>query len=172
MANADDLGVDGSRVAVAGDSAGGNLSAAVALRSLTEGPELRAQALIYPVINPACDTKSMVDNGTGYLLTADSMRDMWDHYLSGGADPNDAALAVDQAGDHSGLPPALILTAEFDPLRDEAETYASLLDGAGVDTTLVRYDGMIHGFLAMREIVPAANEAMAEAAAFLRRHLA
>ena len=172
VAHAGELGVDGTRVAVAGDSAGGNLSAAVALRSRIEGPELRAQVLIYPVIDPACDTKSMVENATGYMLTADSMREMWDFYLSGGADRNDAFFAVGRAADLSGLPPALILTAEFDPLRDEGEHYASLLDGADVDTKLVRYDGMIHGFLPMREIVPAANEAMAETAAFLRSRLA
>jgi acetyl esterase len=171
VANASELGVDGARVAVAGDSAGGNLSAAVALRARIEGPELRAQALIYPVIDPGCDTKSMVENATGYMLTADSMREMWAFYL-GGADPNDAFLAVDKAADLSGLPPALILTAEFDPLRDEGEHYASLLDAADVDTKLVRYDGMIHGFFGMRELVPAANAAMAETAAFLRAQLA
>jgi len=171
VANAGDLGVDGSRVAVAGDSAGGNLSAAVALRSRIEGPELRAQVLIYPVIDPACDTASMVENATGYMLTADSMREMWDFYLAG-TNTNDAFFAVNKAADYSGLPPALILTAEFDPLRDEGEHYASLLDGADVDTKVVRYDGMIHGFLGMREIVPAANAAMAETAAFLRAHLA
>jgi len=171
VANAGELGVDGSRVAVAGDSAGGNLGAALTLRSRIEGPDLRAQVLIYPVIDPACDTKSMVDNATGYLLTADAMREFWDFYLRDGADRNDAFLAVDKAADLSGLPPALILTAEFDPLRDEGEHYASLLDAADVDTTLVRYDGMIHGFLPMREVVPAANEAMAEIATFLRTHL-
>jgi acetyl esterase len=171
VAHASELGVDGTRVAVAGDSAGGNLSAAVALRSRIEGPELRAQVLIYPVINPACATTSMVDNGTGYMLTADSMREMWDFYLDG-ISPNDAFFAVDKAADFSGLPPALVLTAEFDPLRDEGEHYASLLDAADVETKVVRYDGMIHGFLGMREIVPAANEAMAEAALFLRMHLA
>ena len=84
----------------------------------------------------------------------------------------DAFFAVNKAADYSGLPPALILTAEFDPLRDEGEHYASLLDAADVDTKLVRYDGMIHGFFGMREIVPAANEAMAETASFLRAHLA
>ena len=87
-------------------------------------------------------------------------------------DRDDAFLAVDKAADLPGLPPALVITAEFDPLRDEGERYASLLDAADVDTKLVRYDGMIHGFLGMREIVSAANEAMAEAAAFLRTHLA
>jgi acetyl esterase len=171
VAQAHELGIDGSRVAVAGDSAGGNLSAAVALRSRIEGPELRAQVLIYPVIDPGCATKSMVENATGYMLTADSMREMWGFYLDG-ISPNDAFFAVDKAADLSGLPPALVLTAEFDPLRDEGEHYASLLDAADVDTKVVRYDGMIHGFLGMRELVPAANEAMAEAAAFLRKHLA
>jgi len=170
--HADELGVDGSRVAVAGDSAGGNLSAAVALRSRIEGPELRAQVLIYPVIDPACDTKSMVENATGYMLTTESMREMWGFYLGDGANRNDAFLAVSKAADLSGLPPTLVLTAEFDPLRDEGEHYASLLDAADVDTKLVRYDGVIHGFLGMREIVPAANEAMAETAAFLRARLA
>jgi acetyl esterase len=158
-------------VAVAGDSAGGNLSAAVALRSRVEGPDLRAQVLIYPVIDPACDTKSMVDNAAGYMLTADSMREMWDFYLAT-INPNDAFFAVNKAADYSGLPPALVVTAEFDPLRDEGEHYASLLDAADVETKLVRYDGMIHGFLGMREIVPAANAAMAETAEFLRAHLA
>jgi acetyl esterase len=128
--------------------------------------------LVYPVIDPGCDTKSMVENATGYMLTADSMREMWDFYLSGGADPDDVFLAVDKAADLSGLPPALILTAEFDPLRDEGEHYAALLDAADVDTKLVRYDGMIHGFLGMRDLVPAANEAIAETAAWLRTHLA
>jgi acetyl esterase len=172
VTNASDLGVDGARVAIAGDSAGGNLSAAVALRARTDGPPLRAQVLIYPVTDAACDNKSMVENGEGYLLTADSMRDMWSHYLGPDGDPDHAFASVTRATDLSGLPPALVLTAEFDPLRDEGEHYASLLDAADVDTKLVRYDGMIHGFLGMREIVPAANEAMAEAAAFLRTLLA
>ena len=105
------------------------------------------------------------------MLTADSMREMWGFYLAN-TNTNDAFFAVNKAADYSGLPPALVLTAEFDPLRDEGEHYASLLDGADVDTKVVRYDGMIHGFLGMREIVPAANEAMAETAAFLRAHLA
>src|SRR5262249_60149964 len=106
-----------------------------------------------------------------FSLRADAMRELWDFSPRGGAARNDAFRAVDKAADLSGLPPALILTAEFDPLRDEGEHYASLLDAADVDTKLVRYDGMIHGFLPMREVVPAANEAMAEIATFLRTHL-
>lgn len=172
VANADALGLDASRIAVAGDSAGGNLSAAIALRARADGPPLRAQALVYPVINPGCDSKSMVDNAEGYLLTTETMRLFWAWYLGGSADANDPALAVDCAGDLSGLPPAIVITAEFDPLRDEGEHYAALLDGAGVETKTVRYDGMIHGFLSMREIVPEANEAMGEIATFLRTRLA
>jgi acetyl esterase len=171
-ANADALGVDASRVAVAGDSAGGNLSAAVALRARNEGPQLRAQALIYPCIDPGCGTPSMADNAEGYLLTAASMREMWDWYLSGDADRAHSFVAVGNTADLSGLPPAIVVTAEFDPLRDEGERYAAQLDGAGVATTMVRYDGMIHGFIGMREIVPEANAAMAEVATFLRAHLA
>jgi acetyl esterase len=104
------------------------------------------------------------------MLTADSMREMWGFYLAN-TNTNDAFFAVNKAADYSGLPPALVITAEFDPLRDEGEHYASLLDAADVDTKLIRYDGMIHGFFGMRELVPAANEAMAETAAWLRAHL-
>lgn len=172
VANAEELGIDGERVAVAGDSAGGNLSAAIALRARIDGPPLRAQVLVYPVIDPACDTTSMDDNASGYLLTADAMREMWSFYMRGGANPEDTFLAVDKAADLSGLPPALVLTAEYDPLRDEGEHYAQLLDGFDVETKLVRYDGMIHGFLGMREIVPESNQAVAEIAAFLTARLA
>jgi acetyl esterase len=172
VSEAETLGVDASRVAVAGDSAGGNLSAAIALQARAEGQPLRAQALIYPVIDPGCDSPSMTDNGEGYLLTAASMREMWDWYLSGGADRSHSFVAVGKAADMSGLPPAIVVTAEFDPLRDEGERYAAQLDGSGVETKLIRYDGMIHGFIGMREIVPEANAAMGEVASFLRAHLA
>ena len=170
--NAEDLGVDGTRVAVAGDSAGGNLSAALALRARVDGPPLRAQVLIYPVIDPACDTRSMDDNAAGYLLTADAMREMWSFYLRGCDNPEDTLLAVNKAADLSGLPPALIITAEFDPLRDEGEHYAELLDDFDVETKLIRYDGMIHGFLGMRDILPESNQAVTEIATFLKARLA
>jgi acetyl esterase len=171
VANAEVLGADGARVAVAGDSAGGNLAAAVALRARVEGPPLQAQALIYPVISPECSSPSMVENAEGYLLTTDSMRAMWDWYLGPDGDANDAFAAVDKAADYTGLPPALIITAEYDPLRDEGEHYASLLDGFDVDTTVTRYDGMLHGFFGLREIVPESGQAVGEVATFLRTHL-
>ena len=171
VAHSEGLGADGTRLAVAGDSAGGNLAAAVALRARVEGPTLRAQVLVYPVVSPACATPSMDENATGYLLSADSMRAMWAWYLGPDGDVNDAFAAVDRAADYAGIPPALVLTAEYDPLRDEGEHYASLLDGFDVDTTVVRYDGMLHGFLGMREIVPESDQAIAAIAAFLRAHL-
>jgi acetyl esterase len=171
VGHATELGADSTRVAVAGDSAGGNLAAAVTLRSRVEGPQLRAQVLVYPVVTPGCDTPSMREVGEGYLLTANAMREMWAWYLGPEGDPDDAFAAVDRAGDYTGLPPALVITAEYDPLRDEGEAYARLLSGSGVDTKLLRYDGMIHGFLGMREIVPEATEAITEIASFLRTHL-
>jgi len=169
VANAERLGADPTRVAVAGDSAGGNLAAALALRARSEGPDLRAQVLVYPVVAPECTTPSMTENGTGYLLTADSMRQMWAWYLGPEGDPEDPAAAVGKAADHRGLPPALVLTAEYDPLRDEGEDYAAQLAADGVDVTCTRYDGMLHGFFGLREIVPDSDRAVAEVAAFLRR---
>ncbi|MBM3659835.1 MAG: alpha/beta hydrolase [Actinobacteria bacterium] len=169
--HADAFGADGGRLAVAGDSAGGNLAAAVALRSRVEGPPLRAQALIYPVVDPACATPSMVENATGYLLTTDSMQAMWGWYLGPGGDANDAFAAVGKAADYTDLPPAVVITAEYDPLRDEGEHYASLLDGFGVEVECTRYDGMLHGFFGLRELVPDSDRAVAQVAAFLRARL-
>src|SRR5581483_7271989 len=168
--HAAELGIDAARVAVAGDSAGGNLSAAVALRARAAGgPPLVAQVLVYPVTDASFDTPSYAENGKGYLLEADSMRWFWDQYLGPDGDPDDAYASVLRAADLSGLPPALVITAEYDPLRDEGEAYARRLDGFDVPTTLVRYDGVVHGFLGMREIVPEADEAMARIAGFQTR---
>ena len=169
---AGDFGVDPARVAIAGDSAGGNLSAAVALVARDRGPDLVAQVLVYPVTDAACDTPSMAANGEGYLLTAAAMRDMWAMYLGGWARdvaPGDAdpLAAVLRHPDLAGLPPALVMTAEFDPLRDEGEAYAARLAEAGVPTTVRRFDGMIHGFFGMYEIVGESGEAIALAADFV-----
>ena len=171
VAHAAALGADGSRVAVAGDSAGGNLAAAVALRSRVDGPALAAQVLVYPVVSPACSSPSMVENATGYLLTTDSMRAMWAWYLGPDGDEHDAFAAIDRAADYTGLPPALVITAEYDPLRDEGEHYAALLDGFDVDVTVTRYDGMIHAFFGLRELVTESDQAVAQVSTFLRTHL-
>jgi acetyl esterase len=171
VAHAAEISADGTRVAVAGDSAGGNLAAAVTLRARVEGPPIRAQVLVYPVIDPACDTPSMDENGEGYLLTASGMREMWAWYLGPDGDPNDPFAAVTRAPDYSDLPPALVITAEYDPLRDEGEVYARHLDGFDVDTKLIRYDGMLHGFINLRELVPESDEAVNEIGRFVQHRL-
>ena len=166
------LGGDPARLAVAGDSAGGNLAAAVALASRTEGgPGLAAQALVYPVTDAACATPSYVQNADGYLLTARTMRWFWDQYLGPDGDPDDGYASVLRAPDLADLPPTLVITAEFDPLRDEGEAYAEHLQAAGVEATVHRYDGMVHGFLGMPEVVPDATDAMNELGGFLRSNL-
>ena len=161
------LGGDPGRLAVAGDSAGGNLAAAVALRARTAGPALAAQVLVYPVTDAGQDTRSYRDFATGYLLTAEDMAFFWECYLGPDGDPRDAFAAPLQAADLSGLPPALVLTGEYDPLRDEGEAYASRLDGFDVPVECHRYDGVTHGFLGMDALVAAADQAMARIAAFL-----
>jgi acetyl esterase len=167
--HAGEVGADPARLAVVGDSAGGNLAAAVALASRApDGPRIVAQVLVYPACDAACATPSFVQNAEGYLLTASTMRWFWDQYLGPEGNPDDGYASVLRAPDLAGLPPTLVVTAEFDPLRDEGEAYAGHLRAAGVDATVRRYDGMVHGFLGMDELLPEADDAMAEAAAFLR----
>ena len=170
--HAGDLRGDRDRIAVAGDSAGGNFAAAVALASRADdGPGLAAQVLLYPVIDAACATPSFVQNAEGYLLSASAMRWFWAEYLGPDGDPDSGYVSVLRAPDLSGLPPALVITAEFDPLRDEGEAYAEHLRAAGNDVTVHRYDGMIHGFAGMDDVVDEADAAIAEIGAFLRTHL-
>jgi len=170
--HAAELAGDPERIAVAGDSAGGNLAAATALASRNGGPGLEAQVLIYPVIDAGCDTTSFSVNGDDYLLTGTTMRWFWEQYLGPDGDPSDAYASVLRAADLSAAPPALVLTAEYDVLRDEGDAYAARLREAGVDVTLRRYPGMIHGFIGMDAMTPVADAAMGEIAAFLGRVLA
>lgn len=151
--HAAELLVDPSRIGVGGDSAGGNLAAAVALQARDTGPLLRYQLLVYPVTDYGLDTPSYHDNAEGYLLQRDTMRWFWSHYLRTPADGNDWRASPMRAPDHSGLPPALVITAEYDPLRDEGEAYAERMREAGVHVTLHRYDGMIHGFMFMAGVL-------------------
>jgi acetyl esterase len=171
--HAGEIGVDPDRLAVGGDSAGGNLSAAVALWARdNSGPDLRLQVLVYPVTNHGYDTPSYRDNGTDYLLTRDMMEWFWNHYLPSadhGANPLVSPL---RAEDLSGLPPAVVLTAEFDPLRDEGEAYVERLQQAGVPVTHRRYDGQIHAFWQMPGTFPSALRAADEVSAELRRAFA
>ncbi|MEX1103602.1 MAG: alpha/beta hydrolase [Dehalococcoidia bacterium] len=148
-ANASALGIDPTRIAVGGDSAGGNLAAAVAhVAKAAGGPDISFQALVYPVTDYGVDTQSYQDNAEGYLLTKASMEWFWGHYVNTPADGADPRVSPLRAADLSGLPPAFVITAEFDPLRDEGEAYAKRLKGAGVATTHKRFDGQIHGFFA------------------------
>lgn len=170
--HADELGADATRLAIAGDSAGGNLAAAVTLASRADdGPHLLAEVLVYPATDAACATPSFVQNADGYLLTASSMRWFWDQYLGPDGHSDDGYASVLRHPDLAGLPPTLVITAEHDPLRDEGEAFAEHLGEAGVDVTLHRYDGMVHGFLGMDALTPEADDAMTEIGEFLRRRL-
>ena len=173
VATAGDLGIDPARVAVGGDSAGGNLAAVVALAARDRGgPELRFQLLVYPVTDVLMSYPSVRDNGQGYMLTADSMKWFHELYLGERGDPKDPLVSPLYAEDLSGLPPALVITAEFDPLRDEGEAYGARLQQGRVAAKVSRYDGMIHGFFSMGAMVEAARPATVEAADALRRALA
>jgi acetyl esterase len=167
-ANADQLGGDGARLAVIGDSAGGNL-AAVAARRLRD--RIRYQVLVYPVIDPVFDTPSYLDFNEGHGLSAASMQRFWRLYLDG-ADPQDPDAAPLRATDLRGVAPAYVLTAEEDVLRDEGEAYAEALREAGVPTELVRWPGTIHGFFRWLAVTPAAREAIDAVGARLRKALA
>jgi acetyl esterase len=169
--NAAALGGAQQRLAVAGDSAGGNLAAVVALGARDRGgPAIAFQLLICPVMDAAMDTASYREKADGYYLTAAGMRWYWDHYLGGadGAAPDASPLRAAFLG---GLPPALVITAEHDPLRDEGEAYAARLRDAGVPAAVSRYPGVVHGFYRWRAVTPAADAAIQEAAAAVRAAL-
>jgi acetyl esterase len=125
------------------------------------------QLLVYPVTDRSFQTSSYVDNAEGYSLTRDTMIWYWDHYLANDADASNAYAAPQQAKDLQGQPRALVITAEYDPLRDEGEAYAHRLEAAGVPTTCTRYPGMIHGFFGMSAVVDKGKDAVAQASAAL-----
>ena len=166
--NAEDLGGDRTRIAVAGDSAGGNLAAVVAQRAGSEGTPLVFQLLIYPVIDRRMDRPSMVENATGFVLERADMEWFWSLYDPDGEAAEDPRAVPLMAADLRGLPPALVITAEHDPLRDEGEEYGSRLRAAGVPVSMSRYPGVFHGFFAMEGFLDAAAAAVEEAAGALR----
>ena len=172
VANAGPLGADVKRLAVGGDSAGGNLAAVVALLAREAGePSIAFQVLLYPVADVATETRSYRDFADGYMLTRDSMRWFFDHYLETSDQASDWRVSPLRASSLAGLPPALIVTAGFDPLRDEGEAYAHALRAAGVRVDYVCYGGMIHGFVPMGRLIDTGNRAVSHIAASLREAL-
>jgi acetyl esterase len=168
-----EIGVDGSRIAIAGDSAGGNLAAAVALMARDRGaPALRHQVLIYPVADHDFGTPSYRDNASCYLLTRDDMQWFWQHYVPDEAQRNEAYASPLRAEKLDGLPPATVVTAEYDPLRDEGEAYAARLRASGVPTVATRYDGQVHGFVSLFEVFDQGKVAVEQIATALRAALA
>ena len=172
-ANAGTLGIDPKRVVLLGDSAGGALAAGVAQKALDRGEHpVAAQVLIYPVTDAACDNSSWRELGQGYMLSRDWMLWAWECYVPDPAHRGDPLVSPLRAADLAGLPPASVITADHDPLRDEGEAYAARLRDAGVAVTARRYLGVIHGFASLPYATPLANRALGDVAADLRAALA
>ncbi|PSO17309.1 alpha/beta hydrolase [Bradyrhizobium sp. MOS003] len=168
-ANARELGIDASRLSIGGDSAGGNLTAVVALAARDAGgPALAGQVLIYPATDFAMTHGSHSEPETSVLLTHSVIRWFRDHYLNGAADIHDWRASPARAQNLAGLPPAYVLTAGADPLRDEGHEYAARLEQAGVSVTTKHYPGQFHGFFTMANLLPQANVAVGEIGAWLK----
>jgi acetyl esterase len=162
-ANAERLGAIRGQLAVCGDSAGGNLAAALALKARDlKGPDIALQVLIYPALDPMLGAVSYERLAKGYGLTREDMRNFWDLYLPSPDEAANPYASPLQASDLRGLAPAFVLTAEFDPLVDEGERYAAMLRAAGVPARATRYPGMIHGFMSYLGWIDAARSAVAE----------
>ena len=157
-----------SRMAVAGDSSGGNFAAVLAQMARGRGLLLRHQLLLYPVMDHSFETRSYIECASGYFLTAEMMRWYWRQYLADEKAAEDWRASPLRRADLEGLAPATIITAEFDVLRDEAEAYATRLTEAGVPVLLRRWPGQIHGFLLQQGVMDDADAALAEAAKALR----
>ena len=165
------FGVDPARIAVGGESSGGNLATVVALRARDSGgPALAFQLLVYPLVDFTDESPSMREFASGHFLTTEDMDYFADHYLPRPIDRRQAWASPLHAN-LAGLPPAFVLTAECDPLRDQSELFAQRLQQAGVPTVVKRYDGMFHPFFSLGGIIDGAKTAMADAAAALRTAL-
>ena len=168
--NADRINGDPDRIAVGGDSAGGNLSAVVSLMARDKGgPSLIYQLLLYPVTDlSSFDTDSHRQHGEGYILTKDGMEYYRDHYVEHEEELQNPYVSPLLARELTGLPPALVITAQFDVLTDEAEAYANRLKEAGVQVKYICFDGMIHAFFSLPAVIDRAKDAIDEATAALR----
>ncbi|MCF1488784.1 alpha/beta hydrolase [Pseudomonas sp. AA27] len=171
-----EIGVDGSRLAVAGNSVGGNMAAVVAIKAKEAGtPKLRFQALLWPVTDANFNNASYNQFAEGHFLTRNMMQWFWNNYTTDPRQRDDVHASPLRASleQLQGLPPALVQTAEMDVLRDEGEAYARKLDAAGVPVTAVRYNGLIHdyGLLNVLSSVPSVRSAMDQAAQALKTHL-
>lgn len=161
-----------NKLAVAGESAGGNLSAVVALKARDErGPKIDFQCLLYPVTDTDMTRQSYTDNGEGYLLETKSMEWFWDTYCPDVSLRKEAYASPLLAESLADLPPALVVTAEFDPLRDEGEAYANALKNAGNDVDYACYEGMVHDFFAMAALFPSARTGFLNTIDALKQHL-
>ena len=170
--NGAEIGADGSRMAVCGDSAGGNLSAVVSQMARDKGgPAIAAQVLHVPVTDHNYSYPSYTENAEGMLLTRASMVWFWDHYLPNADAGQEAYASPIKASNLSGLAPALIQTAEYDPLRDEGEAYGAAIEAAGGDVTVHRYDGVVHDPFMMFAVIPTGIECLKEAAAFINERI-
>jgi acetyl esterase len=170
--NAKALGVDPERMAVGGDSAGGNLAAVVSIAARDAGDlPIRFQLLIYPATDAHCGTDSYHRNGEGYLLTKETMAYFYGHYIADRRHFDDWRASPLRHDDLSALPPALVITAGFDPLRDEGLAYAHRLSAAGNRATHVSFERQIHGFITMGKVIDEANAAVLLCAATLRSEL-
>jgi acetyl esterase len=172
-AQAHELGFDGVRLGLAGDSAGGTLAAATALRCRDQGgPTVCALALIYPTLEHySANMPSYAEMASGYGLTRESMTWYWDNYLPEPQQRFDPYAVPMRAASQAGLPPTLVVTAEYDVLRDEGERYAALLVAAGVESRASRYAGMNHGFAGLAGWIEDADRALDEASRWLATHL-
>ena len=172
IANAADLNVDTSRLGVVGDSAGGNLAAAVTLMAREAGIPIKCQVLTYPAVDATLSAPSIQENKQAPLLGEAEMKWFYGYYLDGASvDARHPLVSPLFASSHAGLPAAFVSTAEFDPLRDEGEAYAKKLKDAGVTVEAKRYDSVFHGFMLMSKIIPEGRQLLADQVAFLARSL-
>ena len=162
------IGGDPDRIVVAGDSAGGNLAAVVAQIARASGPAVRFQLLVYPVTDYEFTSGSMETNATGYFLTRDMMRWFFDRYLNTSAEGEDPRVSPIRSANLAGLPPAFVLTMEYDPLRDQGVAYGTAMQAAGNEVVAKTYPGLFHGCFGLEDLVDAAKTPFDDAVAAVR----